>query len=98
MRTVRARGTTAKNRIRFARKVSDAVLQRIEKVNSLVNAIVTLDVEGARAGAKASEARWQRSEPLGPFDGVPITVKDNLLVKGLRATWGSKLYADFVPS
>jgi aspartyl-tRNA(Asn)/glutamyl-tRNA(Gln) amidotransferase subunit A len=78
--------------------VLDSILHRIEKVNPLVNAIVTLDMDGARAQARASEARWQRSEPLGPFDGVPITVKDNILVQGLRATWGSKLYANFVAS
>src|SRR5580700_2003542 len=79
-------------------EVLESVLQRIDKVNPRINAIVTLDIEGARAQAKASEARWQRSEPLGLFDGVPITVKDNILVQGLRSTWGSKLFADFVPS
>lgn len=76
----------------------ESVLQRIENVNPRVNAIVTLDIEGARAQAKASEARWQRSKPIGPFDGIPITAKDNILVQGLRATWGSKLFADFIPS
>lgn len=79
-------------------EVLESVLQRIDKVNPRINAIVTLDIDGARTQAKASGARWQRSEPLGPFDGVPITVKDNILVQGLRATWGSKLFADFVPS
>ena len=78
-------------------EVVNAVLKRAEKVNPLINAIVTLDVEGARAAAKASEARWRRGAALGPFDGVPISVKDNIPVRGLRTTWGSKLYADFVP-
>jgi aspartyl-tRNA(Asn)/glutamyl-tRNA(Gln) amidotransferase subunit A len=76
----------------------DSVLDRIEKVNPQIHAIVTLDIEGARADAKASEARWQHSAALGPFDGVPITVKDNIPVGGLRSTWGSKLYANFVPT
>ena len=35
--------------------------------------------------------------PLGPLDGIPITVKDSIFVRGLRATWGSRLYADHVP-
>ncbi len=74
----------------------DAVLDRIEKVNPLLNAIVTLDIEGARAAAEASEVRWRKGTPLGPLDGVPITVKDNIPVRGLRATRGSKLYANFV--
>jgi aspartyl-tRNA(Asn)/glutamyl-tRNA(Gln) amidotransferase subunit A len=79
-------------------EVLESVLQRIGKVNPRINAIVTLDTDGARAQAKASERRWQQAASFGLFDGVPITVKDNILVQGLRATWGSKLFADFVPS
>src|SRR3546814_19377462 len=37
------------------------------------------------------------SSDLGPLDGIPITVKDNIFVRGLRATWGSRLYRNFVP-
>ena len=47
--------------------------------------------------AAASEKRWLERAPIGPLDGVPLTVKDNILVRGLRATWGSKLYANYVP-
>ena len=79
-------------------EVVDAILERIEKVNPLINAIVTLDSEGARAAAKASEARWKHGTAIGPFDGVPISVKDNIPVHGIRTTWGSRLYADFVPA
>jgi len=77
--------------------VLQAVFARIEEVNPRLNAIVTLDVPGARAAADASTQRWRAGQPLGPLDGVPVTVKDNILVKGLRATWGSKLYVDYVP-
>ena len=52
--------------------------------------------EGAIAAARASEQRWQANAPLGPLDGVPLTVKDNIHVGGLRATWGSRLFADHV--
>jgi aspartyl-tRNA(Asn)/glutamyl-tRNA(Gln) amidotransferase subunit A len=79
-------------------EVIDAILDRVEKVNPLINAIVTIDFEGARAAAKASETRWKRGAAIGPFDGVPISVKDNIPVRGLRTTWGSRLYADFVPA
>ena len=71
-----------------------AVLERIAAVNPGLNAIVTLDADGARAAAEASTARWAAGAALGPLDGVPITVKDNLHVGGMRATWGSALYAD----
>jgi aspartyl-tRNA(Asn)/glutamyl-tRNA(Gln) amidotransferase subunit A len=77
--------------------VLQAVLGRIEDVNPRLNAIITLDIPGAREAANASSARWRAGQPLGPLDGVPVTVKDNILVKGLRATWGSRLYADYVP-
>jgi aspartyl-tRNA(Asn)/glutamyl-tRNA(Gln) amidotransferase subunit A len=79
-------------------EVVDSVLDRIEKVNPLINAIVTLDLEGARTAARESESRWRDGKAAGPLDGVPISVKDNIPVRGMRATWGSKLYADFAPT
>ena len=75
----------------------EAALARIERMNPVLNAVVTLDCEGARASARASSERWANQAALGPLDGVPVTIKDNLLVAGMRATWGSRLYADFVP-
>jgi len=73
-----------------------AILDHIEHVNPALNAIVTLDADGARRAAEASTRRWNSGSPLSPLDGVPITIKDNILVEGMRATWGSRLYADFV--
>ena len=78
--------------------VLDAVLARIESVNGSLNAIVTLDADGAREQARGSAARWRSGAPRSPLDGVPISIKDNLHVRGLRTTWGSRLYADFVAS
>jgi aspartyl-tRNA(Asn)/glutamyl-tRNA(Gln) amidotransferase subunit A len=77
--------------------VLDAVLTRIEAINPQINAIVTLDIAGARAAAEAGAARWRSGGSLGAFDGVPLTVKDNIPVRGMRATWGSRIYADWVP-
>jgi aspartyl-tRNA(Asn)/glutamyl-tRNA(Gln) amidotransferase subunit A len=79
-------------------EVIDAIFERVEKVNPLINAIVTIDFEGARVAAKASDTRWKHGAAIGPFDGVPISVKDNIPVRGLRTTWGSRLYTDFVPT
>ncbi len=76
--------------------VLESVLERIAAVNPGLNAIVTLDADGARMAAAASTARWAAGAALGPLDGVPFTVKDNLHVGGMRATWGSLLYADHV--
>ena len=67
----------------------DAASARIRRLNPVLNAIVTLDPEGARSAARASTARWAKRAPLSPLDGVPVTIKDNLLVRGLRATGNS---------
>ena len=77
--------------------VLQAVLQRYEKVNPTINAVVTLDAEGAHDAARAAEQRLMRGEQLSELDGVPVTIKDNIQVKGLRATWGSALYRGYVP-
>lgn len=76
--------------------VLESCLGRLGAVNGALNAVVTLDADGARAAAARSRARWQRGAPLSALDGVPVTVKDNLFVRGLRATWGSRLFGDHV--
>jgi aspartyl-tRNA(Asn)/glutamyl-tRNA(Gln) amidotransferase subunit A len=75
----------------------DAILARIARLNPRLNAIIALDEAGARAAARASEARWQAGTPLSPLDGVPLTVKDNITVAGLPCAWGSPLFRDFTP-
>ncbi|HUA52682.1 MAG TPA: amidase [Candidatus Sulfotelmatobacter sp.] len=77
--------------------VVGAVLQRIEDVNPLVNAFAVIDREGARAAAEASAKRWATGEPLGRLDGVPLSIKDNITVRGLPCRWGTEVFRDFVP-
>jgi aspartyl-tRNA(Asn)/glutamyl-tRNA(Gln) amidotransferase subunit A len=79
------------------RVATDATLARVRDINPTLNAIVTLDEAGAVDAADASGRRWKGGRPLGPLDGVPVTIKDNILAAGLRATWGSRLYENFVP-
>ncbi len=73
------------------------MLERLEAVNPALNAVIALDRAGALAAARASTERWRAGTPLSPLDGVPVSVKDNILQQGLPATWGSRLYRDFVP-
>ncbi|KAB2913709.1 MAG: amidase [Hyphomicrobiaceae bacterium] len=68
-----------------------ATLARIDLFNPIVNAYCHLDAEGALAAARASEARWMAGTPVGLADGVPTGVKDNVLVEGMPARFGSKL-------
>jgi len=70
--------------------VTRAVLDRIESRNSSINAFVVVDARGALAAAAESEARWSRGEPLGLLDGVPVSVKDLLPLRGLPTRRGSK--------
>lgn len=69
-----------------------AVTEQAEKVQPHVNAFVRIDGDEALAQARGSEERWRRGEPQGPLDGVPVTVKDILLMRGgptLRGSWAS---------
>lgn len=71
-----------------------AVLERIERYNGVVNAYCHLDPEGALTLARESEARWMAGAPRGVADGVPVGVKDNILVAGMPIRYGSKLSSD----
>ncbi len=57
-------------------------------MNPVLNALVAVDPEGAERAAAASAARWRAGQPLGPLDGVPLTVKDSLNVAGVRDRLG----------
>ncbi|UGY91579.1 amidase [Streptomyces gobiensis] len=68
-----------------------ATLERAEAIQPHVNAFVRIDSESALEQARAAEARWHRGEPAGLVDGVPVTVKDILLLRGgptFRGSWG----------
>jgi aspartyl-tRNA(Asn)/glutamyl-tRNA(Gln) amidotransferase subunit A len=66
-----------------------AVLARIDACNAKVNAFVCVDHAGALASAASSSARWALGRPLGPLDGVPVSIKDLILTKGLPTLRGS---------
>jgi aspartyl-tRNA(Asn)/glutamyl-tRNA(Gln) amidotransferase subunit A len=78
-------------------EVMEAVLQRIEKLNPELNAFCVLDAEGAMNQAKQAEQAVMSGKELRPLHGVPVGIKDLVATKGMRTTFGSKLYEDFVP-
>jgi aspartyl-tRNA(Asn)/glutamyl-tRNA(Gln) amidotransferase subunit A len=67
--------------------------ERIEQINPALNAFIALDPTAKRA-ADESDARLRAGKPRSPLEGIPVAVKDNLLMRGLPASWGSRLFAD----
>ena len=66
------------------------VLARIERLNPQLNAFCLVDAEAALRSARESEARWQRGAPMGPLDGVPVSIKDLILTRGWPTRRGSR--------
>lgn len=80
-----------------SRELLDAYLSRIEAINPALNAVVTLDVDGARAEAGRLDDLAARGEFRGPLHGLPCTIKDAIAVGGMRSTGGAPEYATHVP-
>src|SRR2546430_6614886 len=78
-------------------EVLDACLARLERYNPTLNAVVTVN-ERARDDARDLERRLQKGEKPGLLCGLPVGIKDVTPVKGLRTTFGSTLYENFVPA
>jgi amidase len=80
------------------REVMAAHLNQIERVNPVVNAIVTrIPAEQALARADAADEALVQGKGIGPLHGLPIAHKDLVPTKDMRTTFGSPIYKDFVP-
>src|SRR5881397_3281445 len=102
MEDLAARSATELARLVAAREVSpvavvQAALERVDRYNPVLNAVVTLN-ERALDDARELERRLARGEQPGPLTGLPVGIKDVTPVAGLRTTYGSPLYADHVPT
>lgn len=86
-----------KSRQVTSREVVRAFLHQIETYNQTLNAIVTLDKEGALQRAAEADEAMNRGEIWGQLHGVPITIKDNLATRGLKTTSSMTEIADYVP-
>jgi len=78
-------------------EVVRAVLDRIDRVNPALNAYCTVAAEHALAAARAATRAVTRRRALGPLHGVPVSIKDLTPTKGIRTTWGSKIFEHHVP-
>lgn len=73
-------------------------LDRIHSHNSTLNAFLTIEEDSAKEQAVISERAVMSGKELGPLHGVPIAIKDLSATKGIRTTYGSSIYANYVPT
>ena len=79
------------------REVMESHIEQIEDINPKVNAIVTLDVDKGLKEADAADKAIGRGDDVGLLHGIPVAHKDLVPTKGMRTTFGSPLYSDYVP-
>jgi Asp-tRNA(Asn)/Glu-tRNA(Gln) amidotransferase A subunit family amidase len=78
-------------------EVTQAVIDHIGRWEPALGATYAFDPDGALHAARASEARWRAGQALGPLDGVPVTVKENIATKGVPLPSGTAA-VDLVPA
>jgi aspartyl-tRNA(Asn)/glutamyl-tRNA(Gln) amidotransferase subunit A len=80
-----------------AEEICRDALTRIERSNPALNSFLLVDAEDALARARKVDTRRAAGDAPGPLAGVPIAIKDNLCVRGMRTTAASKILATYVP-
>jgi len=76
---------------------TEAIIERIEEINPIINAYCTTTFELARDMAKKADDAVKKGEKLGLLHGIPTSIKDLMQTKGIRTTFGSKIYENFIP-
>jgi amidase len=79
-----------------SRELTEMLLAQIEKVNPAVNAVVEVRPEAALRAAAAADQAMARGSTVGPWHGLPMTIKDCFSVAGLHTTWGNPAFKDYV--
>ena len=77
--------------------LTEAVLDRIERLNPTLNAYTLVMADSARADAHAADSRIAADRQIGPLDGIPIAIKDVIDTEGVVTTYGSIRYRDHRP-
>ncbi len=80
-----------------SQEITETFIERIEQVNPIVNAYCTTTFDLARKMAKEADLRVEQNKPLGLLNGIPISIKDLVLTRGIRTTFGSKIFEHFIP-
>jgi len=78
-------------------EIVESCLEEIERVNTKINAFVTLDKHGAIKAAKTADKEIKSGKHRGPLHGIPIGIKDIIDTQGVRTTSGSAIYKEYIP-
>ncbi len=78
-------------------EITETIIERIERINSIINAYCTPTFDLAREMAKKADDAVKKGEKLGSLHGIPTSIKDLNLTKGIRTTFGSKIFENFIP-
>ncbi|KKK82881.1 hypothetical protein LCGC14_2798950, partial [marine sediment metagenome] len=80
-----------------SQEITEVFIERIEKINPIVNAYCTPTFDLARQMAKQADDRIRNNVGIPPLNGIPTSIKDLVPVKGVRTTYGSKIFENFIP-
>ena len=81
-----------KNQEITSQEITEVLIERIEKINPIINAYCTPTFDMAREMAKRADDRVKKNEKIPPLNGIPTSIKDLMPVKGVRTTYGSKIF------
>ena len=93
-----ALGAAIRERRISATELLGEYLRRVEAINPSLNAVVTIDAEGALEAARRADQETARGQAAGPLHGLPVTIKDAIATAGIRSAGGAAELADHVPA
>ncbi len=78
-------------------EATEVIIERIEKINPLINAYCTPTFDLARESAKKADTAVKKGEKLGLLHGIPTSIKDEVETKGIRSTFGTVIFENYIP-
>jgi aspartyl-tRNA(Asn)/glutamyl-tRNA(Gln) amidotransferase subunit A len=95
--TIAGAGAALRSGALRATDLLDQVLDRASMTEAEIHGYLTLDTDRARTAAAQADERFAAGTPLGPLDGIPVALKDNLCTRGLETTCSSQILAGYQP-
>jgi len=90
-------GEMVKSQEMTSEELTEKIIERIQRVNPIINAYCTTSFDMARDMAKKADTAVKNGEKLGLLTGIPISIKDLVSIKGVRTTFGSKIFENYIP-